>query len=156
MQSRSIIKFVAITAAFVVLIVGFIYFSEQSLLSSGKTNALTVAQAIEDGDVQSVKDRLAEFVGSDIPAEGTEYQQALDSIDYVASIITEGKELRFVGGDLTESDENTIYGAAFALPAPQGGEDYLLVTLRREDDVWRLANTQLSATNPFEETTELD
>ena len=150
MQSKSLIKFVSITAAFIVLIGGFIYFSEQSLLSSGMANAETVAQSLQDGDTQSVKDQLAEFVGSDNPGFSAEYEQALSSIDYVAETLPQGEDLIFVGGELNETDENTIYGAAFSLPAPQGGEDYLLITMRREDDAWRLANTQLSATNPFE------
>lgn len=151
MEQKSVLRFVGIVAAFGLLIVGYIFFSEQSLLVSGKNNAESIAQQIEDGDQEAVKTRLAEFVGTPFAIPDSEYDQALASIDYAASAVSGEPQLEFVGGELVDGDNGPIYGAAFALPAPQGGEDYLLITLRRENESWVLANTQLAATNPFDD-----
>lgn len=150
MERSAFIRFSSITVAFVVLIIGYIYFNEQSLISSGKSNAEIVAQQLRDGDTNGVKDKLDEFVGVVNPND-EEYRQAIISISYVDNLIENGAPLTFVEGELGKSvsGENRVYSAVYRVPAEQGGEDFLVIVMRREDNHWQLANTKLSATNPL-------
>lgn len=149
MDRKAITKLVAITAAFILLGFGYVYFQEQSLLSSGKTNADTVVQMMQDSDQDSVKTRLAEFVGDIEPDQDEEYNQALISVDYIAGLIADGNELAFVEGQLGVLGGFDVYSAVYKIAAPQGGEDFFVITLRRDEGEWVLSNAQLHATNPF-------
>ena len=143
MDKRSVIKFSAIVAAFVLLIVGYVYFNEQSLLASGKSNADLVVGSIQDGDVASVKNRLDEFVGG--PSVEPEYEQAITSLNYVAGLVETGEKLTFSNDALSSTGDYRIYAASYEITAPQGGQDYLIVTMRRQESSWVLSNLQLAA-----------
>ena len=149
MDKKSLTKFTGIVAAFIVLTIGYVYFNEQSLLTSGRNNTDLVVESIENKDSYAVKKRLYEFVGGIDPSTNEEYNQALVSIDFVSSLIKNGESLSFVGGALSDSGEYRLYAAAYEIAVPQGGEDYLVVTMRRQEGSWVLSNIQLLATNPF-------
>lgn len=149
MDKKSLTKFTGIVAAFIVLTIGYVYFNEQSLLTSGRNNTDLVVESIENKDSDAVKKRLDEFVGGIDPSTNEEYNQALVSIDFVSSLIKNGESLSFVGGALSDSGEYRLYAAAYEIAVPQGGEDYLVVTMRRQEGSWVLSNIQLLATNPF-------
>ena len=149
MKDNPILRYSMIVLAFVVLIIGYIYFNEESLKASGQSSAQDIADLLQDGDTEFVEVKLREFVGGFNPESDEDFRQALVSLNYVDGLIEEGQELRFVGGDLVDGEEYRNYGAAYEVQAPQGGEDYLLITMRREEGAWVLANVQLAATNPF-------
>lgn len=152
MNKNPIVRYGTLVIAFAVLIVGYVYFNNESLENSGRANAELIAQSINDGDIVSVRAKLDDFVGISNPAFDAEYARALTALDYIETVVADGGQLVFVGGELTESsNENTIYGSVFAIPAPQGGSDYVLITETRVDNAWVLSNVQLAAVNPLGE-----
>jgi len=149
MTKKAFIKYLSVTVLAAVLIIGYVFFDEKSLQSSGKSNTSTVVQQLSDGDSEGVKQRLADFVGDGVASD--DYEKALLSIDHVSRLIDEeGVELSLVGDSMRKVEGTWIYGAVYILPATQGGEDFLLITMSRRDGVWVLANTQLAASNPLE------
>ncbi len=149
MFKQPIFRFIAIVVAFILLSVGYVYFNEESLKSSAQANADIVAQMIEDGDVQGVITKLEDFVGTVNPND-QKYNQALISLSYASTYVEEGGSLNFVEGELGSNGEYRVYSAVYEVPEPQGGQDYFVVVLRREEGTWLLANTQIAAENPLQ------
>lgn len=148
MGRTHIIRFSAISIAFIVLIVGYVFFSEKSLESSGRKNAEIVVQMLEDGDVDGVVEKLNEFVGTVNPNDPG-YNVAINNLNYVSDTISGGGTLVFESAELASKEDYRVFSAVYSLPAPQGGEDYLIIVMRRDEGKWLLANTKLAATDPF-------
>lgn len=149
MNKKSIGKIGALLVVFVGLWFLYGYFSLQSTLGNGKSNADRVIQDIADGNAQDVKDRLIEFVN--VPPEQADQVRslrlALINVDYIAESID---TINFIDHYLTDSNAALTYRAIYSLPAPENTSDYAVVVMRRAGDEWKLSNIVLSAVNPLE------
>lgn len=150
MDKRAVKKSFGITFAFIILIFGYVFFSEQSQLSSARSKTDLIAQHIIDSDILPIKQELAEYVGEVDPNTDREYFKALTSIEYADQIVENKLDMQFVEGQMGAGENSGLYSAAYAIPAVDDSSDFFVVTIKQTDDKWQLVNTKITALNPFE------
>ncbi len=155
------LKLCALIVVFSVLVFGYMYFREQSLLSHGKARAETVMQDLTSGDPTTIEDQLYAInkVDKEQAANLPGLQRALRNIAYIGSVLADGKKAEFVDDEISKISGETIYTAIYKIPDQLAGEDFVLIVCRREtdqngQDIWSLSDVGLSATNPLAESTK--
>ena len=148
MDKKSVFKITGIVLAFFILGFGYLYFQRQALLSSGRTNTDSIATSLNDGDSEYVKTKLSNYVGE---VSNNDLELAKTNIDYLTTLISANNQLSYVDGQVAEVHGESIYSGVYSIKSDQGGKDYLLIVMDRQDGQWILSNTKFSATNPFAE-----
>lgn len=143
-----VLKYGFFVIAFAGLTIAYSYFDTQSKLSQGKNNTDAIVQMLEDQDTDSVKAKLDEFVG-DTSRDNPDYSIAINSIDYVANLLNNGKELIYVDSDAKENKSYMVFSAVYSIENEQGAINYLNIVMRRTEDGWILTNIRMRGDNPL-------